>query len=312
MTAPPALVFDLGGTQMRAALVSHEGNIIAAHTAPTPARSGVGPVVQGLVDLATRAMAGAPRPEVAGICAPGPLDAKRGIMIAPPTLLGWKDVPISALLAAELRLPVMMENDANAAAIGEAVSGAGRGLASLVFLTISTGIGAGIVIDGEILRGRHGLAGEVGHMKITEDGPLCLCGSHGCFEALASGTALGWRMARMTGDGVAPTGQQVAEAARAGDPAALTAIHAHGQALGRGFSNLLHLLSPDALVIGGGLSQAFDLLAPAIMEELSHSAMPPYRDTPILLAELGGAAGLHGMAHLLQAHKQHIGRGENV
>ncbi|HEY0213361.1 MAG TPA: ROK family protein [Paenirhodobacter sp.] len=312
MTVPTALVFDLGGTQMRAALVDGRGGMLASASADTPAHSGVAAVVQGLSALARRVMAGQPAPAMAGLCAPGPLDADRGVMISPPTLTGWHDVPIRDLLAAELGLPVTLENDANAAALGEAVLGAGRGMDTLVFVTISTGIGAGIVVNGQILRGRQGLAGEIGHMKMTDHGPTCLCGATGCFETLASGSALGLRLARDTGAAQAPTGQQVAEAARRGDPAALAAIQAHGRAMGRGFSNIFHLLAPDALVIGGGLSQAFDLLAPAVAAEIERSAMPPYRDTPILLAGLGGAAGLHGMAHLVKVHQQLIGREENV
>ncbi|WP_136684034.1 ROK family protein [Falsirhodobacter xinxiangensis] len=281
------LVFDLGGTRMRAALVEGARIVIQAE-APTPANDGVGPVIDGLCALA-RGLGGA---GAAGICAPGPLDVTRGLMLAPPTLRGWQDVPVAALLSERLGLPVQLENDANAAAMGEYAHGAGRGAGVLVFATVSTGIGGGIVVDGKMLRGRGGLAGEIGHMKIDSAGPECFCGRTGCFEALAAGTALARRAGRDP--------RAVIADARAGDAAALGHLAVHGRLLGRGFSNLLHLFAPDVLVVGGGLSNAFDLLEPHIRQGIEENAMPAYRDTPVMRAALGEAAGLIGMAHLLE------------
>lgn len=281
-----ALVFDLGGTRMRAALV--EGaRVLTQAEAPTPANDGVLPVIDGLCALA-RGMDGA----AVGICAPGPLDVERGMMLAPPTLRDWRDVPVTTLLAGRLGLPVRLENDANAAAMGEFAHGAGRGAGVMVFVTVSTGIGGGIVANGKLLRGRGGLAGEIGHMKIDTGGPVCFCGKVGCFEALASGTALGRRAGRDP--------REVIAAMRGGDPVAAAHVAAHGRILGRGLSNLLHILSPDVIVVGGGLSNAFDLLEPHIRIGIEANVMPAYRETPVVPAGLGEAAGLIGMAHLLE------------
>ncbi|MCD1619071.1 ROK family protein [Salipiger marinus] len=312
MTAAPVLSFDLGGTRMRAALVAGDGSVLAMAEGATPAREGVGAVLDGLCTLAAACLAQGPAPRAAGLCAPGPLDAARGVMLAPPTLQGWRNVPASALLGDRLGLPVLLENDANAAALGEQLFGAGQGARSLVFITVSTGIGGGVIVDGHILRGRGGLAGEIGHMKIAEHSPECACGARGCFEALASGSALGRRAAeqrRGAPDSAAPpTGRDVIEAARGGDRLALRLVAGHARWLGRGFANLLHLYAPDVLVMGGGLANGFDLLAPRIRAEIAQSAMPDYRDTPLLRAALGDAAGLVGMAHIVRQAAPDSGR----
>ncbi len=312
MSAAPVLCFDLGGTRMRAALLAPDGTRLAGAEAPTPAREGVGAVLDGLCALALRCRDTGLAPQAAGLCAPGPLDAPGGRMLAPPTLLGWRDVPVSALLGERLGLPVLLENDANAAAVGEQLYGAGRGAGSLVFVTVSTGIGGGVIVDGHVLRGRGGLAGEIGHMKIAEHSTDCACGAQGCFEALASGTALGWRAARVMRarkEGTPPpSGRDVIDAARRGDRLARRLVAEHGRWLGRGFANLLHLYAPDVLVMGGGLANGFDLLEPAIRAEIARSAMPSYRETPLLRAALGDAAGLVGMAHIVRQSLPDLGR----
>ena len=223
-----ALAIDLGGTELRAALVDDAGGILAFAAAPTLASGGPDAIVAQIEALAAEVRAAAPGQAVAGVgvCAPGPLDPVAGIVIAPPTLSGWSEVPLAAILRDKLGLPVRLENDANAAALGEWRFGAGRGAQSLVFVTVSTGIGGGVVVDGHILHGRRGLAAEIGHMTITGESAPCFCGAIGCFEAVASGTALGRRATARTapGDGSAlrrlsgdaeVTGRQVVEAGRA-------------------------------------------------------------------------------------------------
>ena len=213
-----------------------------------------------------------------GIAAPGPIDIPAQILLGPPTLPGWHDVPLAAMLGERLGLPVRLENDGNAAALGEWRFGAARGVRSLVFVTVSTGIGGGVVVDGHLLHGRRGMAAEIGHMTITGEGEPCFCGAVGCLEAVASGTALGRRAARATapGDGSAlrrlsgdadPSGRDVIEAARAGDPLALALVEEEGRWLGIGFTNLLHLYAPEVVVVGGGIAQR---LRPAAAGDRAH------------------------------------------
>lgn len=307
-----ALAFDLGGTALRGALVESDGRIVAHASAPTLAGAGSEAVIGQIVALAGTLLREHPQANVAGIGvgAPGPLDPKAGIVIAPPTLAGWHDVPLIDILGQHFGLPVRLENDANAAALGEWRFGAGRGSGSLVFVTVSTGIGGGVVADGHIYHGRRGLAAEIGHMTITGEGDRCFCGAIGCFEAVASGTALGRRATRLTapGDGSLlrrlsndgdVSARHVVEAAKAGDANALDLIEAEAQWLGIGFTNLLHLYSPDLIVMGGGLSNGFDLLAPSIRAVIQQRAMPAYRDVPVVQAELGDRAGLIGAASLI-------------
>ncbi|ESY48692.1 ROK family protein [Mesorhizobium sp. RSR380A] len=307
-----ALAFDLGGTALRGALVESDGRIVAHASAPTLAGAGSEAVIGQIVALAGTLLREHPQANVAGIGvgAPGPLDPKAGIVIAPPTLAGWHDVPLVDILGQHFGLPVRLENDANAAALGEWRFGAGRGSGSLVFVTVSTGIGGGVVADGHIYHGRRGLAAEIGHMTITGEGDRCFCGAIGCFEAVASGTALGRRATRLTapGDGSLlrrlsndgdVSARHVVEAAKAGDANALDLIEAEAQWLGIGFTNVLHLYSPDLIVMGGGLSNGFDLLAPSIRAVIQQRAMPAYRDVPIVQAELGDRAGLIGAASLI-------------
>ncbi|MER9492418.1 ROK family protein [Mesorhizobium sp. M0320] len=307
-----ALAFDLGGTALRGALVESDGRIVAHASAPTLAGAGSEAVIGQIVALAGTLLREHPQANVAGIGvgAPGPLDPKAGIVIAPPTLAGWHDVPLIDILGQHFGLPVRLESDANAAALGEWRFGAGRDSGSLVFVTVSTGIGGGVVADGHIYHGRRGLAAEIGHMTITGEGDRCFCGAIGCFEAVASGTALGRRATRLTapGDGSLlrrlsndgdVSARHVVEAAKAGDANALDLIEAEAQWLGIGFTNLLHLYSPDLIVMGGGLSNGFDLLAPSIRAVIQQRAMPAYRDVPVVQAELGDRAGLIGAASLI-------------
>jgi glucokinase len=310
--AKVALAFDLGGTELRGALVDSSGRILAFASAPTLSRAGSEAVIGQITALARELRAQFPETEIAGIGigAPGPLDPKAGIVIAPPTLAGWHDVPLIDILGRQFDIPVRLENDANAAALGEWRFGAGRGAGSLVFVTVSTGIGGGVIAEGHLYHGRRGLAAEIGHMTITGEGNRCFCGAIGCFEAVASGTALGRRATAQTtpGDGSLlrrlsaggdVSARHVVEAARTRDGQALELIEEEAKWLGIGFTNLLHLYSPDLIVMGGGLANGFDLLSPTIRTIVEQRAMPAYRDVPIVTAQLGDRAGLIGAASLI-------------
>lgn len=302
-----ALGIDLGGTELRAGLVTPQGEVIARRQTATDAQGGPQAVVAQMLRLIEE-LGGAP--SGIGVAAPGPLDPIAGISIAPPTLYRWHNVPLAAMLAERTGLPTRLENDANAAALGEFRAGAGAGLRHLVYVTVSTGIGGGVIENGRLLHGRRGMAAEIGHMTLVPGGPLCSCGGRGCWEALACGSALAQAaqaaiasgaatLLRELADGHPVSGRHVTEAARAGDLVALSVLRDEAHWLGRGFANLLHLYSPDAIIVGGGVSAALDLMLPDILAAMHDNAMPAYRDTPVLPAALGGDAGLVGAASLL-------------
>ncbi|AZO56051.1 MULTISPECIES: ROK family protein [unclassified Mesorhizobium] len=312
MSIEAALAIDLGGTELRAALVDRDGKILAFAAVPTQAQAGPDVVIGQIEALAATVHAEAPALSIlgVGVGAPGPLDPLAGIAVGPPTLAGWQDVPLADILERRLGLPVRLENDANAAALGEWRFGAGHGARSLVFVTVSTGIGGGVVADGHILHGRRGLAAEIGHMTITNEGERCVCGVVGCFEAIASGTALGRRANAATSplDGstlrrlsanAEVTGRHVVEAARLQDDLAVALLEEEARWLGVGFTNLLHLYSPDVLVVGGGIANGLDLMAPVIGATIRQRAMRAYRDVPVVQAQLGRHAGLVGAASLV-------------
>lgn len=317
-----ALAFDLGGTDLRAALVTRDGVVHQALTVPTKASGGVEVILDQMTGLAGQLLATGADGGIAGIGlgAPGPLDPAAGLMIAPPTLAGWRDVSIARLLSDRLGHPVALDNDANMAALGEWRFGAGRGHSTVLFITVSTGIGGGLVSEGKIFHGHRGLAVEIGHMAISESGPKCFCGSVGCFEAFASGTALGLfghAAAALPGGALIgelqaeegrPGARAVVEAARRGDAVAKTLVAQEARWLGIGITNLLHLFSPDVVVIGGGLANAFDLLIGGIRSVVEVRAMTAYRGVPILRADLGAKAGLVGAATLAFSKHDALGQ----
>jgi glucokinase len=192
MTGQRALAVDLGGTRLRAALVSDDGKVLYRETRRTPAEAGAEAVVEHIVDACRVALAAAgPQPGVPlGLCAPGPIDARSGVAIGMPTIRGFDGFPLRDVVSTELGLSVVIENDGPAAALGEWKFGAGRNLTDFAYITISTGIGGGIVSDGRLIRGRMGLAGHVGHLPIRPGGAVCFCGQYGHWEAEASGSAL--------------------------------------------------------------------------------------------------------------------------
>lgn len=290
------LAIDLGGTQVRTALVDGAGKIIKRASDSTDVRGGPRAVLAQMRRLAKEAGFDAARKAVkaVGISAPGPLDIEKGTVIAMPTLPGWQDFPLRQAVGDEFGLPAILENDGIAAVYGEWKFGAGLGFSHLVYVTISTGIGGGVVADGKLLHGRQGMAGHIGHMMIARDGPRCGCGGTGCFEALASGTALG-HAARARGFADAAS---MVEAARAGNAVALALLDDEADILGYGFASLLYLYSPERLIIGGGVAAALDLMLARIRARIDGLAMAPFRAADIVSAALGGNAGLVGAAGL--------------
>lgn len=294
---------DLGGTNIRAA----EATGAASHGEPvsrlTPAGSGPEAVLDAVAASARAALAGS-EPGGVAVGVPGPLDPGTGVVYAAPHLAGWSDVPARDMLQARLGCPVAVHNDANLAGYAEWVAGAGRGARHLVFITVSTGIGGCLVLDGELFSGIAGTAGELGHAPATLDGSACGQGHPGCLEGIASGTAIARRARAELEAGKAsvlaeaatfPDSREVAAAARLGDPLAVRLYAEAGRALGRAVGGVINLLSPEVVVIGGGLINAGELLLQPLRSALSEiafaSAAARCRVVP---AGLGTDAGLVG------------------
>lgn len=335
----PVLGVDIGGTQIRAAVL--QGAQLLSRVSmftgenPTPERvlprvfSAVQQALEG-VYMNLEQLAGM------GVAMPGPLDNRTGIVYEPPNLPGWKEVPLLEILRQRYPLPMYIENDAHTAGLGEYRFGAGRGSPSMVYITVSTGIGGGVILDGKILEGASSTAAEIGHMTIDMHGERCNCGNIGCLEYLASGTAI----ARMANEAIAAgqgaelltfanainphtqplvvpgkdaqsggmitrvSGQTVALAAEAGIPIAREIVTRAGEALGVGLVNIIHLFNPERIILGGGVTQmGAMLMEPALRVVQERAMQAPRQAVKILLAELGDNVGLIGAGALVYYHQ---------
>jgi len=302
---------DLGGTQIRALRTDLAGQKAARAEQLTLAQQGPQAVVSRILETVREVMPGIPREEILGlgIGAPGPIDSA-GVVHDPPNLPGWRGVSLVEELAGPLGLPIYAGNDANLGALAEYRFGAGIGVDHLVYLTVGTGIGGGIISHGRMLTGWRGFAAELGHQILDPDGPRCGCGQFGHLEAFASGPAIA-REARKAleqgrsstipehADG-AVTAESVAAAANAGDPLAIELLRQAGYYLGLGLANLIHILEPQRILIGGGVSRAGELLLGPARETVDQRLMSPvYRGVEILPAALGPDVGLMGAAALV-------------
>lgn len=310
----PILGIDLGGTKILTAVVTSQGKMLSRDHSATPAVEGREAVIQSILDSVCRALdqAGITASDLGaiGIGAPGLSNPDTGILYTSPNLPGWRDVPLRDIIEREIDKKAFLINDANAAALGEYYFGAGRGTRHFIYITISTGIGGGIVIDGKIYTGSSGTAGEVGHMTIDDNGPFCSCGNSGCWETLASGTALA-REARnrmkegantsildyTSGDIEKVTAQIIQTAAERGDALATELIARTGYYVGVGLANLINIFNPELIVIGGGLSNMGDmLLGPAFKTAEERAFKETYRTVHFAPAELGRDSGVLGVA----------------
>jgi glucokinase len=306
---------DVGGTKVAAGLVDEYGTVLEQDRRPTPSTSPdqVVAVIGELVDQ-LRNKAGSREVEAVGLGAAGLIDAARATVLFAPNL-AWRKEPLRDHVAKRVGLPVVVENDANAMAWAEYRFGAGRGVEHLVCLTVGTGIGGGIVQDGQLVRGGSGAAGEFGHVKVVPDGRRCGCGGRGCWEQYCSGRALVWeaqefatvdptrarRMIELADDEIENiTGQVITRAAREGDQAALDCYAVIGGWLGRGLSGLAAILDPSRFVIGGGVIDAGDLLLDPARTQFTESLIGEGYRPPIdiVAASLGPIAGLVGAADL--------------
>ncbi len=317
LTATLTIGVDIGGTKVAAGVVDARGTIVATAHRDTPADDVSR--IEDAIAAAVRELTSEYDVEAVGIGAAGFIDAQRSTVMFAPNL-AWRDEPLQASLERRLELPVVVENDANAAAWAEVRFGAGRGADHVVTLTVGTGIGGGIVVNGQLLRGQFGAAAEVGHLTVVPDGRCCGCGLRGCWEQYASGRALeqeaqelarvspamaGYLLRLAGGRPQDITGQMVTQAAAAGDVAALQCFEVIGRWLGRGLASLAAILDPGLFVIGGGVSAAGEMLrAPALAAFHKYLTGGGHRPVAELrIAELGPEAGLVGAADLARSRE---------
>jgi glucokinase len=306
---------DIGGTKVAAGIVNTNGEILARNRtpmattgAPSNGLSSVSTAIRGLFpdDTSQRQIS------AIGICAPGPLNPKTGVIINPPNLAIWHNYPLAEEMRRVFNVPVKIDNDGNAAALAEVKWGAARGYTNVFYATVGTGIGAGIVFDGHIYHGKTGAAAEGGHVGIDRAGPVCNCGKRGCIETLAAGPAIARRarqklardsssllMEMAGGDIQKVTGEMVGKANALGDPVAKEVINETLDLLAYWLGNIVDLLEPDVIVMGGGVSS---LLAP-YLEEIRERWQgtiinPTPMDIPLVLAHYGEDAGIAGAAAL--------------
>lgn len=310
----PVVAVDIGGTKITSAVITREGKMISRIYRLTLAHEGPRNVMAHMVDAVQRSLrkAGLELSGIGGvgIAAAAIIDIGRGLVSEAPNLPRWHNIPLRDRLADSLGKPVFLLNDASAAALGEHRMGAGRGLDNLIYITVSTGIGGGLVINGQLYNGTDGCAAEIGHMIISVGGPACKCGQHGCFEAMASGTAIarmakervtaggGSLLAELTGEKIEDiTAELVAEAARRGDALALSVISEAARYLGIGLANLVNIINPQMIIVGGGVSRMGALLfRPARRSMKEHAFKLPARTVRVVRPRLGMDAGLMGAA----------------
>ena len=299
---------DIGGTKVAVALADANGELLSKTRIPTRIALGPHRVLEDAAQEIERMMRETgTRPVAVGVGCGGPLSRERGLILSPTNLPGWDEFPIVELLEKRFGVPVLLDNDANAAALGEHEHGAGRGLRNLVYVTISTGIGGGVIVNGELVHGVGDGTGEVGHITVDPDGVPCNCGARGCLEAICSGTNIARRakerlsqgaqssMTDMAGGIDNVTAATVAVAAREGDQLACEIWDETIRLLAIGINAIAVTLAPEAIIIGGGVSAAGDgLIVPLRRQLRERLKIVPAEEIRLLQAALGGDSGIHG------------------
>lgn len=300
---------DIGGTKIAAVVADNKGNILSKVRKPTQADKGPEYAIQLIFEIVYETISKADLElqdcTAIGVSCGGPLDTKTGVVYSPPNLPGWDAFPLKERLEKEFNLQVNIENDANACALAEYKLGGGKGYNAVLYMTMSTGIGGGIVIDGRIYRGANDSAGEVGHQILLPDGPLCGCGRRGCLEALCSGPAIARRaiaeikkdantsmLKLVDGNVELVKSEHVLKAAFQGDKLALRIVEETAYYMGWGIANLVNILNPDIVLLGTIAIAAGDLILDPIRETVSSLAMPrPAGIVQIMPAQLGESLG---------------------
>lgn len=298
------IAIDIGGTQLRVA-VYPKGEIRPLKQKRIPTQANDQSPLERLISLISELWPQSGEPVRAiGVAVPGWVNPQLGVIHQCPNIPGWEKLPLVSILEKRFGVPVKLGNDANMAAVGEWRYGAGQGHHNIVYLTISTGIGGGVICDDRLLLGAHGLAAELGHVTILPGGPLCSCGHRGHIEAVASGTAIAHNVAEQLAQGVPstlsrtakPTGRDVTMAAEQGDPLAISALARSGTYMGLAISNYLHIFNPSIVILGGGVSKSGHFLLDPLRASLAEHALSPeyLHGLVITTAALGDDAGLMG------------------
>lgn len=300
---------DIGGTKLATVLADKDGNILQKVRKLTESEKGPSHAVRLLLDMVSELLdLGRLRHEDIsgiGVSCGGPLDTKTGIIYSPPNLPGWDALPLKEIIESEFHIPTVIENDANASALAEARFGGGRGYDYVLYMTMSTGIGGGIVANGEIYHGANDSAGEVGHQILLPDGPLCGCGRYGCLEALCSGPSIARRaqeaianqphtriLALADGQVDSVKSEHVLQAARDGDALGIALVEETAYYMGWGIANLVNILNPQIVLLGTIAVAAGDLLMDPIRRTVTEMAMQrPLESVKIMPAELGDSIG---------------------
>lgn len=312
---------DIGGTKIATGVITRLGKLKEKIVLPTLAQEGIDSslkqVYKSISEVLKVSKIDRSDIEGIGVCAPGPLNPRRGIVHNPPNLPGWSEVPLTSLIRKKFRIKTRLENDANAAGMAEVIWGAAKGYKHVFYVTVSTGIGTAIIINGEIFHGKNGMAGEGGHATINYDGKhaKCNCGNTGCIEALASGPHTVWRTLKklkenpriktnildmVDGEADKLTMVTIGEAAREGDKFALEVIAEEGRLLGIWLGSMINLLDPEVIVIGGGVSFLGNLLFKEMRKNiLSHTINIFANKTPVVAAKLKRDVGIFGAASIL-------------
>ena len=311
MSTPETVGVDLGGTKILVGVIGEDRRVLYEDQERS-AGQGQDQLLETLEREVREALEARPNVAAVGLGIPCTIDRKRGVAISAVNL-PIHNVPIRDLMRERLGIPVFIDNDANVAALAEHRFGAAKGTTDAVMLTIGTGIGGGVIIDGEVYRGATGAASEPGHMVIDFDGPPCQgnCPNHGCLETFASGTALAREgrvaaerepesaLGRVLAEGGTIDGKAVTDAANVGDPTALAVVAEAARRLGAGLSGLANIFEPDVIVLGGGVTKAVgELMIGPARDELRSRALPPMNEVPVELAELGTEAGMVGAAEM--------------
>ena len=308
---------DVGGTNVKIALVDKEGSIVYSNTTPTRTEMGyeytISNIKQAIIDLMKETKTDKTTIEGIGFGFPGQIDCDAGVVRVSPNIPGWVNVPIAKIIEKEFGIPTKVDNDVRCAALGELAFGAGKGCKNLICITVGTGIGSGLIINGKLVRGADNAAGEIGHIKLQmHDGPICGCGDSGCLEAFASGPSivamaqeyiLGGKSTKyreLANPEITP--YVVAEAAKQGDKVAQKIFERMGKYIGIGLASVVNLLNPEKIVIGGGVADAGDILFTPLTNTLKKRAMPiQAKSVSVVPAQLGNAAGVIGASLLIES-----------
>ncbi|MDO8637757.1 MAG: ROK family protein [Dehalococcoidia bacterium] len=323
MPLKPIIGVDIGGTKILAVVADGNGKLLARKHIPTQPASGpeagIKRIILAINQVCQQAnISSKDGINGIGIAIAGLVDTPRGILVTSPHLPGWRDVPLKDHLEAALGVQVSIINDAKAAALGEQTFGAGKGVENQIYMTVSTGIGGGIIINGALYMGKAGSAGEIGHMVIDVNGPRCNCGNNGCLETLASGTAVAREVSDRLAKGASSTvrdmvsgrlqditAEMVSKAAEQGDAVASEVIHQAGVYLGVGLANLVNVFNPELIIIGGGFAKVGSrLLDPAISEMKRRAFSRPANQVRITVAQLGDNSGALGAVAYLLNHAE--------